>query len=255
MLQTILARLKQGHRTMAYPEAPAVLPDRLRGRPDLSPQACSTNTSCEKCRAICPTGAILSCGKDLTIDLGRCVFCGECERVCPSRAIVFTSDHRLAVRKRDHLIYRGGALPAFEPLPEPVRSLLSHSFKIRQVSASGCNACEADINVLGTPAFDWGRFGISVVASPRHADALLITGPVAQQMQLALKKTFDATPTPRVVVAVGSCAISGGPFIDHPEVTNGAPTTLAVDLFIPGCPPHPMTILDGVLRLLGRKTA
>lgn len=254
MLQTILSRLKQGYRTMSYPDAPAVLPDRLRGRPDLFPERCTAQTSCERCREICPTGAILGTGKDLTIDLGRCVFCGECERVCPKQAVVFTGDHRLAVRRRDDLLYRGGPLPAFQPLEEPVRSLLSHSFKIRQVSASGCNACEADINVLGTLSFDWGRFGISVVASPRHADALLVTGPVARQMQLALRKTFEATPTPRVVVAVGSCAIGGGPFIDHPEVTNGAPATVPVDLFIPGCPPHPMTIVDGILRLLGRKT-
>lgn len=252
MLQTIFARLKQGYRTMSYPEAPAVLPDRFRGRPDLFPEKCSTRSSCGLCRAVCPTGAILGEGKDLAIDLGRCVFCGECERVCPNQSVQFTNDHRLAVRRREDLIYRGGPLPVLTPLADDVRSLLSHSFKIRQVSASGCNACEADINVLGTLAFDWGRFGISVVASPRHADALLVTGPVSQQMKLALQKTFDATPTPRVVVAVGVCAISGGPFVDHPEVTNGAATTLPVDLFIPGCPPHPMTILDGVLRFLGR---
>jgi Ni,Fe-hydrogenase III small subunit len=120
------------------------------------------------------------------------------------------------------------------------------------VSAGGCNGCEADVNVLNTVVFDLGRFGIQFVASPRHADGLLITGPVTDNMTLALKKTYEAVPDPKLVIAVGACAIAGGPFIDHREVHNGAQAVVPVDLYVPGCPPHPLTILDGLLRLLGK---
>jgi Ni,Fe-hydrogenase III small subunit len=108
------------------------------------------------------------------------------------------------------------------------------------------------VNVLTTVVFDVARFGIQIVASPRHADGILITGPVTRNMELALRKTWEAVPSPRLVIAVGACAISGGPYVDHPEVWNGADALVPVDLYVPGCPPHPVTILDGLLRLLGR---
>ena len=118
---------------------------------------------------------------------------------------------------------------------------------MRQVSAGGCNACEADLNVLATPFFDMARFGINFVASPRHADAIVVTGPISRNMKTALLQTYEAMPEPRAVIAVGSCAISGGPFHGSPEVARGLESFLPVDLFIPGCPPHPLTNLHALL--------
>ena len=146
----------------------------------------------------------------------------------------------------------GQTLKVATELDKKLKKLFGRSLRLRQVSAGGCNACEADCNVLGTIVYDLSRFGIQFVASPRHADGLLITGPVTQNMKLALEKTYASLGSPKIVIAVGSCAISGGPFIDHEEVCNGASSVVPVDLFVPGCPPHPLTILDGMLRLLGR---
>ena len=146
----------------------------------------------------------------------------------------------------------GQGLKLAQSLEPKMRGIFGRSLKLRQVSAGGDNAAEADLNVLGTVVFDMGRFGIQFVASPRHADGLVVTGPVTENMKLALRKTYDAVPPPKIVIAVGACAISGGIFRGHPEVNNGVDGLLPVDLYIPGNPPHPLTILDGLLRLLGR---
>ncbi len=251
MLKILLARAQQGHRTSAFPAEPPALPDRFRGLPVLEPSRCADG--CRACIEACPTGAISAEG-GLHLDLGRCLFCPECVQACPEGAIAFTSEYRLAARTRDELVLRGPAQsPHAEALGEELRRLLGRSLKLRVVSAGGCNGCESDVNVLGTPVFDIARFGIQFVASPRHADGLLITGPVTENMRLALKKTWDAVPPPRIVIAVGACAISGGPYIDHAEQHNGADAVVPVDLYVPGCPPHPYTILDGLLRLLARR--
>ena len=250
MLKASYARFKQGYRTIGYPAKPPTLPDRFRGRPVLDPAKCAVG--CRDCAEACPTGAIRTENGKVSLDLGRCLFCADCAAACPEKALSFTQDHRLAVRARRDLTLRGQELQLAEALDAKSRKLFGRSLKLRQVSAGGCNACEAEVNVLGTVVFDLGRFGIQMVASPRHADGLLITGPVPENMKLALQKTYEATPAPKLVIAVGSCAIAGGPYIDHGEVHNGADGIAPVDLYIPGCPPHPLTTLDGLLRLLGR---
>jgi Ni,Fe-hydrogenase III small subunit len=161
----------------------------------------------------------------------------------------------MAVRRREDLVLGESGheqVHLAAALDEKLRRLFGRSLRLRQVSAGGCNACEADTNVLGTIGWDLGRFGIQFVSSPRHADGLLVTGNVPRNMELALKKTYDAIPAPKIVIAVGACAIAGGPFIGLPEIRNGASAVVPIDLFIPGCPPHPLTILDGLLRLLNR---
>ena len=155
---------------------------------------------------------------------------------------------------REKLLARSGEI--YEPERPTDREFLkfcSKSLKIRQISAGGCAACELDFNVLGTLAWDMGRFGIQVVASPRHADCILVTGPVSRNMLLALKKGYEAAPHPVWVIACGACAISGGIYQDSPETMSGVEEILKPDLYVPGCPPHPTTLLEGILRLMNRK--
>ncbi len=250
MLRILHSRWQQKHRTIPFPKQPPVLPARFRGLPVVDSNRCPEG--CHECSDVCPTNAIQIEEKRVRIDLGRCLFCTNCTEQCAPGAIHFTQEPSLAARTRDDLILQDATWHYAKALEEKSRRLFGRSLKLRQVSAGGCNGCEVDVNVLGTVVFDLGRFGIQFVASPRHADGILLTGPVTENMHLALQKTYESIASPKLVIAVGACAISGGPYVDHPEVHNGATSSVPIDLFIPGCPPHPITILDGLLRLLGR---
>lgn len=191
MLKIICARLQQGHQTMKYPDGPPPkLPDRFRGCPKLNADKC--RSGCTACAGVCPTGAIAVQDNRPSIDMGKCLFCAECSNICPEQAITFSQEYYLAARSHTDMIVSDNKplQPRDVVMDRHIKKLFGRSLKLRQVSAGGCNACEADTNVLNTLAWDLGRFGIQFVASPRHADGLLITGPVTQNMHLALKKNL-----------------------------------------------------------------
>ncbi len=243
MLNTLKNRFEQGYRTCAYPkEKPAVFA-RYRGKPVI--QKGVSKDIVETCANACPQDAIdIELKK---IDMGRCVFCGTCERISNGAFVTFTNDFEISVSRKEDLL-TDGDLPALaEHSKQHFKKLFGRSLQLRQVSAAGCNACEADLNVLATPFFDLARFGINFVASPRHADGIVVTGPVSRNMKTALLQTYEAIADPKVVIAVGSCTLTGGPFLGSPEITHGLDTILPVDLFIPGCPPHPLTNLHALL--------
>jgi len=253
VLHILRVRARQGRQTVAWPDGPARLPERFRGRPALAPSMC--RDGCRACAEACPTEAILDPGRpSMRLDMGRCIFCTECTEACPEEAVRFTRDFRLSAEARDRLVCAGDEPVLARALEERMRRLFGRSLRLRQVSAAGCNGCEAELNAVGNIQFDAARFGIQFVASPRHADGLVVTGPVSENMRLALLKTWEAVPAPRLVVAVGACACSGGVFRESPVQAGGLPGVpeIPVDLWIAGCPPHPITVLDGLLRLLGR---
>ena len=247
MFRTLKARLFQKYRTNKFPDAPPNLPEHFQGRPEFENTASAELW--QRAAGVCPTGAVMP--EVPAIDLGRCIFCRKCSVVNP--AIRFTREYRMGGMERNKLIADGKSYTPDEQLNAGIKALCGKSLHIRQVSAGGCAACELDFNVLGTLAWDMGRFGIKVVASPRHADAVLVTGPVTENMRLALQKTYDAMSEPKFVIACGSCAISGGIYSGSEKCSNGVDGMLPVDLYVPGCPPHPATLLEALVRFIGRK--
>jgi Ni,Fe-hydrogenase III small subunit len=244
MLNTLKNRYEQGYRTSAYPKTTIELPERFRGIPKVDPAAPAELAA--QCAEACPQQAIDAGAK--RIDMGRCVFCGDCERLSAGKFVSFSRMFETAVAEKADLITAGDLPDLADHSKKHFKKLFGRSLQLRQISAAGCNACEADLNVLATPFFDLARFGINFVASPRHADGIVVTGPISTNMRTATLQTYEAVPSPKVVIAVGSCALTGGPFRGSPEVTQGLDTLLPVDLFIPGCPPHPLTNLHALLN-------
>lgn len=247
MLDLIRTRLKQGTRTAAFPKGPVEFPERFRGRPELA-----GSENAEALPAV--PSQLLKVGPQglPVLDLGGCLFSPEEAVEAAGCRLDFTRDYRMASSTREGLVTPTGEVELAHALDRKMRKLLGRSLRLRSVSAGSCNGCEAELVALGNVVFDMARFGIQFVASPRHADGIVITGAVSVNMREALERTYEAVPDPRLVIAVGACASSGGPFAGSPEVLNGVPEGIPVDLWIPGCPPHPFTVLDGLLRLLGR---
>ena len=227
MLDWLRARIRQGTRTSPFPLGEPEFPERFRGRPTVDPAP----------------GAP-------PFDVGACLFSPEEAGDHPAGLVRFTSDHRMAASARGDLISATGEVELTRALDVEMRRLFGRSLRLRSVVAGSCGGCEAELNAMSNVVFDMARFGVQFVASPRHADGLVITGTVNRNMRDALLTTYEATPSPRIVIAVGACAIAGGPFAGSPEIAP--PAGVPIDLYVPGCPPHPLTVLDGLLRLLGR---
>jgi Ni,Fe-hydrogenase III small subunit len=228
----------------------AKVPGIFRGRPEISLENVDEVALAE----VCPTDAILI--SPVRIDLGRCTFCGECSRLFPGK-VKFTTDYKLSVNERESLIISEGAVNKLTLNPglirKEIRKLFSGSLKLRQVSAAGDNSCELELNACGNVNFDMGRYGIEFVASPRHADGIVITGPISGNMAEPLQITYDATPSPKIIILAGTDAISGGIFDGSPALNRKFIEENHIDLYVPGNPVHPLTFINGIVDLLGIK--
>jgi Ni,Fe-hydrogenase III small subunit len=252
MLDLLRVRLAQGMQTMPFPSADVGFPERFRGRPQLECGGCAGQPCIAEEESV-PTQLIRRDQNGRAVlDIGASLFSPEEATGKPQCGITFTHDYRLSSRTRDGLVSGDGTIELTQALDQRMRKLLGRSLRLRSVVAGSCNGCEAELIAASNVVFDLSRFGVQFVASPRHADGIVITGSVNANMREALERTYAAVPDPRIVIAVGACASSGGPFRGSEEAGNGVPSSIPVDLWIAGCPPHPLTILDGLLRLLGR---
>ncbi|MGV8905409.1 MAG: NADH-quinone oxidoreductase subunit NuoB [Acetobacterium sp.] len=261
MFKIIRKIIKYPRLTQNYPKYP-LKSSPFSGKPEIDLEKC---TRCGECVKRCPSSAIVF-DKDtdsIGINYDECVFCSLCEEVCPVEAVKMTTKFELAQKDRNDLrkspiiveesifLDQSYELVCSE-LRTNIRKTFGRSLHIREVDAGSCNACDSEINALSNPFNDIERLGINFVASPRHADMLLVTGTGTRNMQRALVKTYNATPDPKLVVAVGACACSGGIFKDTYATSNGIDGIVPVDVYIPGCPPRPQAIIYGILKALDR---
>lgn len=261
MINTIKKIIKYPRLTQDYPTKP-INSSLFIGKPEIDPEKCSL---CGECAERCPSKAIVmdKSSGSIGINYDECIFCTLCEDVCPVEAAKMTNRFELAEKDRSKLrqntvVVDEANLPEMpyelicSELKSNIRKLFGRSLHIREVDSGSCNGCDYEINALNNPFNDVERLGISFVASPRHADMLLVTGTATRNMQQALIKTYNATPDPKLVVAVGACACSGGIFKDTYATSNGIDQLVPVDVYIPGCPPRPQALMYGILKALER---
>ncbi len=262
MLTAILRSLRTGVVTIRYPDQPARVPERFRGAPGVRPGA---PPEALPPPSVCPSGAISAseAPRRYAIDLARCLFCGRCAEGSPASAIELGRQVELAARRRQSLVVEveldasaRAAAPSPRPseaqVAEPIRRTLGRSLQLRHLDSGSCNACDWELTALLNPVYDVRRLGVDFVASPRHADGVVVTGPVTRNLEAAVRRTWEAVPEPRVVIAVGACACSGGIVGRSYASAGGVAEVLPVDVFIPGCPPRPEAIIFGILLAVGR---
>ena len=269
MFKILQKTLRAGTVTQPYPASTARLAESFRGLPEFD---LSHWRDARPAADACPSGAIAVSDagslRTVTVDYGRCILCGECVAATPEgavrmgrnfeaavddrKALVITGEYTLDVEGRHTHLVRASVPELGNRLRNEIHGILGRSLAIREVDAGSCNGCELEIVALNNPVHDIERFGIHFVASPRHADMLLVTGPVTRNMELALRKTYAATPEPKLVVAVGACGISGGIFGTNYATCGGVDQVIPVDVYIPGCPPRPEALLYGILMAVRR---
>jgi Ni,Fe-hydrogenase III small subunit len=226
------------------------LPDTFRGRPEISENI--TTEEARELKNVCPAGAI-SHHPEISLDMGKCLFCKECQFKRPD-LIKFTDDYKIATNNRADLIVKAGDK---NPIPfrrdlvrTEIGKIFGRALKLRQISAGGDNSCEMELNAAGNVNFDMGRFGIEFHASPRHCDGIVITGPVTQNMNEALKICYEAVPSPKIIILAGVDAISGGLFAGNAAVTRSFIDSHTIDLYVPGNPMHPLTFINGIMNVI-----